>query len=178
MQVLIDFLPILLFFTAYKLYGIIVGTAVLMIATVLQMAYLYKTEGRLQTIHKASLSLVLIFGTLTLLLDDIRFIQWKPTILYLAIALFLSIFYWIGKKNLLHVLLSTQIKLPQYAWDRLHSAWIYYSLFIAGVNAYMVLYHTTESWFHFKLWGFIFPIVFIIGQGIYISRHLQQKPSA
>jgi intracellular septation protein len=41
MKILIDFFPILLFFGAYKLYDIYIGTGVLMAATVLQMALIY-----------------------------------------------------------------------------------------------------------------------------------------
>ena len=66
MKLLLDFLPILLFFGAYKLYGIYVGTAVLMGATVVQMAIIYAIDKKLTTMHKATLALILVFGTLTL----------------------------------------------------------------------------------------------------------------
>ena len=68
MKILIDFFPILLFFGAYKFYGIYVGTAVLMGATVAQMALIYAIDRRLQTMHKVTLVLILLFGTLTLVL--------------------------------------------------------------------------------------------------------------
>ncbi|MBP8927345.1 MAG: septation protein IspZ, partial [Ottowia sp.] len=54
MKLLLDFLPILLFFGAYKLYGIYVGTAVLMAATVVQMAIIYAIDKKLTTMHKAT----------------------------------------------------------------------------------------------------------------------------
>ena len=75
MKILIDFFPILLFFGAYKFYGIYVGTAVLMAATALQMAIIYAIDRRLQTMHKVTLVLILLFGTLTLVLQDDRFIN-------------------------------------------------------------------------------------------------------
>ena len=56
MKLLLDFLPILLFFGAYKLYGIYVGTAVLMGATVVQMAIIYAIDKKLTTMHKATLA--------------------------------------------------------------------------------------------------------------------------
>ena len=59
MKLLLDFLPILLFFGAYKLYGIYVGTAVLMAATVVQMAIIYAIDKKLTTMHKATLALIL-----------------------------------------------------------------------------------------------------------------------
>ena len=91
MKLLLDFLPILLFFGAYKLYGIYVGTAVLMAATVVQMAIIYAIDKKLTTMHKATLALILVFGTLTLVLQDERFIKWKPTVLYTAMAIALAV---------------------------------------------------------------------------------------
>jgi len=91
MKILLDFFPILLFFGAYKLYGIYVGTAVLMAATVVQMAAMYAIDRKLQTMHKITLALVLGFGTLTLTLQDDRFIKWKPTVLYSAMAIALAV---------------------------------------------------------------------------------------
>ena len=62
MKILIDFFPILLFFGAYKLYDIYIGTGVLMAATIAQVALIYAIDKRLQTMHKITLVLVLGFG--------------------------------------------------------------------------------------------------------------------
>ena len=70
MKFLLDFFPIALFFSAYKLRDIYFATGVLMAATVLQSAALYALDRKLQTLQKATLLLVLVFGTLTLLLHD------------------------------------------------------------------------------------------------------------
>ena len=99
MKILIDFFPILLFFGAYKFYGIYVGTAVLMASTVVQMGIIYAIDRRLQTMHKATLVLILLFGTLTLVLQDDRFIKWKPTVLYGAMALALAVAVWVMKMS-------------------------------------------------------------------------------
>ena len=64
MKTLLDFLPFLLFFGAFKLYDIYIGTAVLMVATALQMAVVYRMDGRLQLMQKITLALVLVFGAL------------------------------------------------------------------------------------------------------------------
>ena len=90
MRFLIDFFPIVLFVGAYKLYDIYVGTAVLMAATVLQTGLIYAIDRRLQTMQKVTLVLVLVFGVLTLVLQDDRFIKWKPTVLYGGKALVLA----------------------------------------------------------------------------------------
>ena len=50
MKLLLDFLPIALFFGAYKLFDIFVATGVLMAATVLQMGTIYLIDRKLQTL--------------------------------------------------------------------------------------------------------------------------------
>ncbi len=172
MKILIDFFPILLFFGAYKIYDIYIGTGVLMAATVLQMALIYAIDRKLQMMHKITLGLILAFGTLTLVLHDDRFIKWKPTVLYAAMAIALAVAVWIYKKNFLKMLLGSQMALPEPVWMRLNMMWVVYSAFMALINAYVAAYYSTEAWVNFKLWGYAFPLVFIVGQGFYISRYL------
>lgn len=179
MKLLIDFFPILLFFGAFKLYDIYVGTAVLMAATLLQMALVYRIDGKLQAIHKITLALVLVFGSLTLLLHDERFIKWKPTVLYAAMAVALAVALWGLRKNFLKLLLGSHLDLPDGVWHRLNQIWVVYCLFMAGINAWVALWYSTEAWVNFKLWGYIFPLAFIVGQGFYIARHLKSdEPEA
>lgn len=179
MKLLLDFFPILLFFGAFKLYDIYVATGVLMAATVIQMAVIWFSEGRLQTMQKATLVLILLFGALTLALQDDRFIKWKPTVLYGAMAVALAVALWGLRKNFLQMLLGAQLDLPPQIWNRLNVAWVAYCVFMAAVNAYVAAYFSTEAWVDFKLWGYVFPIVFLVGQGLYISPHLKSdKPAA
>ena len=180
MKIALDFFPILLFFAAFKFYDIYVGTAVLMVATLVQMAAIYAIDRKLQTLHKVTLALVLTFGALTLALHDERFIKWKPTVLYAAMAIALAVALWLLKKNYLKLLLGSQLDLPDAVWHRLNVAWIGYTAFMAIINAYVATFYTTEDWVNFKLWGYAFPLVFILAQGVYISRHLppDDKPDA
>ncbi|MBU1360988.1 MAG: septation protein A [Gammaproteobacteria bacterium] len=178
MKFAIDFFPILLFFGAFKLYDIYMATGVLMAATVLQMVIIWMRERRLMPMQKATLVLILLFGTLTLALHDERFIKWKPTVLYGAMAIALALALWVFKKNFLKMLLGAQLNLPVPIWNRLNVAWVLYCLFMAAINGYVAAYFTTEAWVNFKLWGYVFPIVFLIAQGLYISPHLKSDEPA
>ena len=173
MRFLIDFLPIVLFVGAYKLYDIYVATGVLMAATVVQMALIYAMDRKLTTMHKITLLLILVFGSLTLVLQNELFIKWKPTVLYMAMAIGLSIALWTAKKNFLKLMLGSQLDLPDPVWMRLNVVWIAYCLFMAVINGYVAAYFSTEAWINFKLWGYVFPMAFIIGQGLYIAPHLK-----
>ena len=173
MKILIDFFPILLFFGAYKCYDIYVATGVLMVSTIVQMGLIYAVDRKLQMMHKITLALILVFGTLTLALHDERFIKWKPTVLYTAMAIGLAVALWGLKKNFLKLLLGSQMELPDVVWMRLNQAWIVYCVFMATVNGYVAALYSTEAWVNFKLWGYAFPLIFIVGQGIYIAQYLK-----
>jgi intracellular septation protein len=150
-----------------------VGTAVLMAATALQMLVVYRMDGRLQVIQKMTLALVLVFGALTLALHDERFIKWKPSVLYVAMSLAMAVALWVMHKNVLKLMLGAQLELPDRVWHRLTIFWIIYTLFMAAVNAYVVLYYSTEDWVSFKVWGYVFPLTFLIAQGLYIAPYLK-----
>jgi intracellular septation protein len=173
MRLLLDFLPILLFFGAYKLHDIYVATAVLMAATVVQTAIIYAIDRKIATMQKATLVMILAFGALTLYLHDERFIKWKPTVLYAAIAIGLAVAVWTFKKSFLKLMLGSQLELPDRVWMRLNVAWIAYCVFMALINAYVAVFFSTEAWVDFKLWGYVFPVAFLVGQGFYIAPHLK-----
>ena len=59
------------------------------------------------------------------------------------------------------------------SWHKLNVAWVLYTLFMAAINAYVVMYYSTEAWVNFKLWGYVFPLTFLIAQGLYIAPHLK-----
>jgi intracellular septation protein len=176
MKLLLDFLPILLSFVTYKWQDIYIATAVLMVSTCVQMAVMYAIDKKLTAMHKATLALILVFGALTLALHDERLIKWKPTVLYAAMALTLAVALWGYRKNFLQIMLGSQLTLPDWVWRRLTAAWVLYCIFIAALNGYVAAFWSTDAWMNFKLWGYVFPVVFIIGQGIYVARHLQELP--
>lgn len=178
MRILLDFFPIALFVATYKLHDIYVGTAVLMAATLVQTGVMYAIDRKLATMQKVTVVLVLLFGTLTLVLQDERFIKWKPTVLYIGMALVLALALWVWKKNLLHMLLGSQLTLPTAVWDRLNTVWVAYFVFMGAINGYVAAYFSTDEWVNFKLWGYVFPLIFIVGQGLYIARHLKSDETS
>jgi intracellular septation protein len=191
MRTLLDFLPILLFFSAYKLHhwfdvgqdeAIYFATPVLMVATSVQMAILYAYDRKLSTLHKVTLGMVLVFGSITLVLHNKQFIMWKPTVMYLAIALAMAVALWGMQKNFFKSMLGSQLDLPERVWHNLGVAWIGFALFLAGINAYVVSFYTEEDWINFKIWGYGFWLIFFVGQVFYIAPHLKtdenQEPGA
>ena len=187
MKTLLDFIPILLFFAAYKLHAwfgvskdeaIYFATPVLMGATVVQMAILYWIDRKLTALQKITLGMILVFGGITLALHDKRFIMWKPTVLYAGMAIALAVAIWGMKNNFLKSMLGSQLELPDAVWHKLNVAWVIYTAFMSISNGYVAMYYSEDAWANFKIWGYVFPLVFLIGQGLYIAPHLKNdEPS-
>lgn len=184
MKALLDFIPILLFFAAYKLHAtfgvskdeaMFFATPVLMAATTVQMAIIYYLDRKLSTLHKITLGMILVFGATTLALHDKRFIMWKPTVLYAGMAIALAVAVWVMKNNFLKSMLGSQLELPDRVWHRLNVAWIGYTAFMALSNAYVAAYFSEDAWADFKIWGYVFPLAFLVAQGFYIAPHLKAE---
>ena len=178
-KTLLNFLPILLFFIAYRLTDIYTATIVLMAASVAEAGIVYAMDRKLSSMAKITLGAILVFGAITLILHDEVFIKWKPTVLYAALAVALGIAVWVRKRNFLKSFLGEQLELPDAVWQRLNVVWIAYCGFMAVLNGYVAAYFSTDAWVSFKVWGYVFPLAFIIGQGFYIAPHLKaEEPTA
>lgn len=176
MVLLLEYIPIVLFFIFYKTADIYVATAVLMAATVVQMLGLKLLKEPLTARHWVVLSMVLGFGAVTLLLHDDWFIKIKVSIIYVAIALMLLIGLWWRKKSPLQAMLGTEIQLPPFAWRRLTYAWVIFSLFMASVNLYIAELMSQEAWVNFKVFGVLaLTLLFTVGTGAYMFKHHTDK---
>jgi intracellular septation protein len=110
-------------------------------------------------------------------LQDERFIKYKPTLLYSCMALALFFSQFVLKKNILKTMLGSQVNLPDANWQTLSVSWIGYCIFMATTNAYVAYEYSTDEWVNFKIWGYIFPLTFIVGTGIYIAKHVLPSES-
>src|SRR5690606_13746526 len=79
-ELLFDLFPLVLFFIAYRFADIYAATAVAMVASVGQIAWLRLAQRKIEVMHWVNLSIIVVFGGATLLLQDDAFIKWKPTV--------------------------------------------------------------------------------------------------
>ena len=123
MKLLYDFLPIVLFFVAYKLYGIYAATAVAIVASVVMVAIGWIKHRKIERMHLVSLAVISVMGGLTLWLQDKAFVMWKPTLInWLFGAVFLG--SSLLGKPLVQRLLDGQLSLPGVVWSRLNWMWV------------------------------------------------------
>jgi len=172
---LADYLPLILFFVAFKWQGIYVATAVAIVASIIQIAWLRIKRGRVEVIHWLSLAIIVIFGGATLALHDDTFIRWKPTVLYGLFGAILAVGRIGFRKNLLTYLMKGVV-LPEPVWARLTWAWVGFFAFMGAANLYVAYSYPLDTWVNFKVWGGIgLFLVFAVVQGFWLSRYLQEE---
>lgn len=101
MKQLLDFIPLIIFFTVYKLHDIYAATGALMATTLLQMIVVWVMYKKLERSHWITLVLVLGFGAMTLFFHNEAFIKWKVTVLYAAFGSALWISQFLFRKPLI-----------------------------------------------------------------------------
>jgi intracellular septation protein len=203
MKLLFDFLPILLFFGAFKyaegqkdwaaqfatdhlgfvVSGGIVGpneapvllaTVVVIVATLTQIGWLVARGRKVDMMLWVSLGLVVVLGGATIWFHSETFIKWKPSVLYWAMGLGFWISRAVFRKNLLQTLMGEQLQLPAPVWQRLNFAWIAFFGLMGIANIYVAYSFSTAAWVNFKLFGGIgLMLLFTLAQGLYLSRYLQ-----
>mgnify|MGYP000205006483 FL=1 len=170
MKAWLDFLPLILFFVAYKVAGVFTAAAVLMVSVVVLYGIVWWRERKLQSSQWITLGATVLLGSLTLILHDEAFLQWKAPAVNVLLALLFAGSALIGKKPLIERLMGESIQLAPPQWRKLNTAWVLFFLFCAAANAWVVLYHTAW-WVDFKLFGSLgMTFTFIIAQGIWLTR--------
>ena len=199
MKLLLDYLPIAVFFVVFKwaeelieslspwlteetvqqlldTNHLVIATAVLIPATILQMLAVRFLYGKIETMHKITLMIVVFMGGLTLFFNNEAFIMWKPTVINWLFALGFIGYRMFTGRPLLERMLSAEIKLPDAVWSRLSLAWVGFFA-LSGILNLVVAYNFSEDvWVDFKLFGMLgLTLVFIIAQGVYMTRYIQHE---
>lgn len=176
MKVLSDLLAVILFFAVYTATkNIIWATAVAIVVGVLQAAWTFWKNRRLETMQWISLVLIVVFGGATVLFGNAQFIMWKPTLLFWAGAAAILISMLLGKQPL-QAVMGKEISLPDAVWKRLAQMWTAFLLFMGAANLFVAYTFSEEAWVNYKLFGSSgLTLVFVIVQGVYLSRHVKQE---
>lgn len=171
MSALLDFLPLIAFFAAYKWGDIYLATGVLIAVTVTQTAWSWFRTRKLPKLALVTTGLVLVFGLLTLLLQDERWIKWKVSVVYGLFALAFLGSNWIGTKPLWQRALEEQVEAPREVWLRGNTAWALFFVVLAAVNAWVLMNFDTATWVNFKVWGVLGALLlFTLAQVFYLTR--------
>jgi intracellular septation protein len=177
MKFLFDLFPVALFFIAFKIAGIYAATAVAIAASFAQIGWLKLRKQHIHPMLWASLGIIVVFGGATLLLQDETFIKWKPTVLYWLFGTVLAGAALFFRRNLIRMVLSEQMQLPERVWARLNWSWIGFFLFMGAANLYVAYNYSTDLWVNFKLFGGMgLMLGFVLVQSLFLAKYLEEKP--
>ncbi|MDB2410286.1 septation protein IspZ [Pseudomonadales bacterium] len=169
MKQILDLIPLILFFVAFKMDGetlqlfgfshqfdgIFSATAVLMAATAIQLLMTRLITGKVEKQLLWLFAVIVVAGSATLILRNELFIQWKPTVFNWGLALVLIGGLIFGKQSLLEKMLGQQIELPPIAWTRLNQLWIANFLIVGALNIYVAYNYSQAAWVDYKLYSSI-----------------------
>ncbi len=160
---------------------IFLATAVFMVASTVALAISWVLTRRLAVFPLATGIIVLVFGGLTLWLNNDTFIKLKPTIVHCLFGTTLLVGLAFGK-SLLGYVFDGAINLTEQGWRQLTLRWAAFFFFLAALNELVWRTQTTDFWVAFKVWGFLpITLVFTMMQLPFMMRHMipeDDKPPA
>jgi intracellular septation protein len=177
--------PLVLFFlgNAYaERFGVgpdqklFVATGLFIAATVIALSIHYALVRRLPIMPLVSGVVVVVFGGLTLFLQDKTFIMVKPTIVNTLFGLVLLGGLAFGK-SLLSVVLDSMFALTDEGWRKLTFRWGVFFFVLAALNEVVWRTQTEDFWVNFKVFG-IMPItvLFALAQTPLLTRYERKEP--
>jgi intracellular septation protein len=170
MQLLVDFYPIIIFFAAYKLAGIYVATAALMVAMGLQVGIQWFTKRTVSRMLLVSAGLVAVLGGITLALRNPIFLQWKPTVVNWLFAFAFLGSQFLGRQNLTQRIMGHAVELTDVMWRQLNTMWIANFLVLGAANLFVVYNFSEAAWVNFKLFGMLgLTLLTALGQAVWIG---------
>jgi intracellular septation protein len=177
MKFLFDLFPVICFFAVYWVSDIYIATAAAIAATIGQVGWLKLRGRRVDAMLWVSLALIVVFGGLTLALQDKRFIMWKPTVLYWLFGAVLAVSATVFRRNLIQVMMSKEMQLPDTIWARVNWSWVAFFLLMGAANLYVAFTFSEKAWVNFKLFGGMgLMLAFVVAQALVLARYIEQKP--
>jgi intracellular septation protein len=156
----IDFGPLLVFFITNSQFGIFNATGAFMVAMVVALIVSKKMLDHIPVMTLVTGVIVMVFGGLTLYLNDEIFIKLKPTIINGMFAAILFVGLMRGKYLLERVFGPAFPPMEQRGWYLLTRNWAIFFVFLALLNEYIWRNYSTDFWVSFKVFGMM-PISFV-----------------
>ena len=163
--------PLAVFFIANARAGIFAATGAFMVAIAISLGLSLVLERRLPLMPMVTGVVVLVFGGLTLLLQDELFIKLKPTIVngLFAAAIFGGLAMG---RNFLQVVLGGAMRISDEGWRILAVRWAIFFIVLAILNEIVWRTFSTDAWVSFKVFGILpLTLVFSFFQVPLLTRH-------
>jgi intracellular septation protein len=153
---------------------LLIATALFMVATVISLVISKLVFKHLPVMPFVSGIVVLVFGSLSIWLQDETFIKMKPTIVNTLFGVLLLGGLFFGK-SLLGYVFNSAFQLDEEGWKKLTLRWGIFFFFLAILNEVVWRNFSDEAWVNFKVWGTMpITILFTLSQMPLIMRHTVQ----
>ncbi|WP_306117157.1 MULTISPECIES: septation protein A [unclassified Roseitalea] len=187
LKLVLEFGPLLAFFFANARGGwladrfpqlaelggpIFIATAVFMVVTVIALSVSWLVARHIPLMPLVSGVIVIVFGALTLWLQDELFIKIKPTIINTMFGTVLLVGLFVFRVSLLRYVFDTAFKIDDRGWYKLTVRWGLFLLFLAILNEVIWRSFSTDFWVAFKVWGMTpITLAFTLSQMPLLMRH-------
>jgi intracellular septation protein len=181
MQLLIDFLPIVLFFAAYFISDdFYTALLVIMVAAPIAFALQWVMTKTFNKMTAVSTLLVIVLGGRRIIIKNKMIFLWKPTVFYWVAASVFLVSQFVGTKPVIRRLMDAAnsgsddpLKMKIDQWNTLNLAWVVFFVVAGALNIYVAYTYSEPTWVKFKLFGLIgLTVVFIIGQSFWLAKHI------
>lgn len=167
----VDIGPLAVFFIVNVKAGIFAATASFMVVIFIALAVAWGFERRLPKLTLATAAVVMLFGGLTLWLQDETFIKLKPTIIngLFGVAVFGGLAFG---KNYIKTVMGAMMSLDDAGWRTLAIRWGCFFFAMAALNEMVWRNVSTDDWVSFKVFGLLpLTFAFAIAQIPLMNRH-------
>jgi intracellular septation protein len=156
--------PLLVFFVVNAKFHLFVATAAFMAAIVAAMIASYVVTRHVPIMAIVTGVIVLVFGSLTLWLQNETFFKIKPTVIYGLFAAILGGGLLFGR-SFIAVMFDQMFNLTPRGWRILTLRWALFFAGMAVLNEIARHYLSTDAWVNFKVFGVTgLTMVFAIAQ--------------
>jgi len=168
----LELAPLVLFFAANAKWGIYTGTGVFIAATAIALPCYRWLEGRWPIMPLVGGFFVVVFGGLTIWLQDDTFIKLKPTILNCLFGVILGGGLLLLRRPLLKPIFGAAFRLTDEGWRKLTLRWSLFFFVLAAVNEVAWRGFSTDTWIASKMFvSFPLTMVFAFFQIPLLKNH-------
>ena len=176
LKLLLEAGPLLVFFLTNAWFGLITGTAVFVVATAVSLVASRVLMGRVPVMPLVGGVFVLVFGGLTVLLEDDLFIKIKPTIVNLLFSAILFAGLFSGR-HFLKLIFDGAFHLTERGWSVLTLRWGLFFIALAVLNEVVWRGFSSDTWVAFKVFGILpLTLLFSVAQIPLLMRHQVAEP--
>ena len=176
MNLLFEFLPLILFLGAFFLKDIYFALIVLMIAMPIGLLIKYVRTQTFDKMYFWSTIFLLVAGTLTLYFRNPLFLYWKPTVFYWVVAAAFLGSFWVGDRPLVQRFFGLVEGMPiekisRTQWNKLNLVWVLFFIAAGLLNIYVAYNFSEATWVKFKVFGLMaLTFVFMLAQTLWIAN--------